>query len=591
MTAAAGHADAAPAEADNGRHFGATGVALLALGVGILTGFGAAGLRALMSLFHNLFFLGELSLTYAAEAFDPVSPWGPWVILAPVIGGLAVVWLVQRFAPEARGTGVAEVMDAVYYRHGRIRPVVVLVKSLASALSIGSGASVGREGPIIQIGSGIGSSVGQFLKLTSWQTITLVAAGAGAGIAATFNTPLGAVMFAVELILPEVSSRTFLPVVLATGAATLVGWVFFGVAPAFLVPLAEASHPPAATSITLLPMYVALGFLCGLAATAFIRLLEHMEHTFPRLSDNPYIQNFVGMLGVGVLIYTLYVLAGEYYVSGVGYATIQGFFTGEVSGIGLLLVLFVAKLVATTVSLGAGASGGIFSPSLFLGVTLGGAFGGGVALLWPGLVANPMEFGVLGMAGVVGGATGAAMTAILMIFEMTQDYNAIVPAIVTVACAIGLRRALCEENIYTARLARRGHHIPKSRHTNLFFIRHAREFQHRIAGVVTAEEAEQGRIPKPEYREGYFLVTRGRRIAGLLPATVSYAEGTPARPIRDFVVVRDDDFVRDVIRRIQRRNRHYALIVHGGGVPRADNVTGVITRTELGTAFLDQWAD
>src|SRR5277367_5028236 len=208
----------------------------LALVTGLITGFGAIFFRALIAAIHNLFFLGTFSIHYDANVFTPAGPWGALIILAPVIGGLVVTALVTNFAPEARGHGVPEVMDAIYYREGVIRPIVAAVKSLASAFSIGSGASVGREGPIIQIGASLGSTIGQLIPMAVWQRITLVAAGAGAGIAATFNTPIGGVMFAVELMLPEVSVRTFLPVALATGTATFVARQWLGLTPAFAVP-------------------------------------------------------------------------------------------------------------------------------------------------------------------------------------------------------------------------------------------------------------------------------------------------------------------------------------------------------------------
>ncbi|MFZ0776271.1 MAG: chloride channel protein, partial [Xanthobacteraceae bacterium] len=192
----------------------------LALITGLITGFGAIFFRGLIAAIHNLFFLGTFSVHYDANIFTAAGPWGPFIILAPIIGGMVVTALVTNFAPEARGHGVPEVMDAIYYKEGVIRPVVAVIKSLASALSIGTGAAVGREGPIIQIGSAIGSTLGQIVRMAPWQRITLVAAGAGAGIAATFNTPIGGVMFAIELMMPELSARTFLPVALATGTAT-----------------------------------------------------------------------------------------------------------------------------------------------------------------------------------------------------------------------------------------------------------------------------------------------------------------------------------------------------------------------------------
>src|ERR1700747_1983987 len=227
------------------RTMGLFALSLLAIGVGIVTGVGAVGFRALIGLIHNVFYFGRLSAVYDANVLEPASPWGAGIVLVPVIGGLAVTFLVSKFAPEARGHGVPEVMDAIFYREGRIRPVVAAVKSLASALSIGTGAAVGREGPIIQIGASLGSTLGQLIRMDTWQRITLVAAGAGAGIAATFNTPLGGVMFAVELMMPELSARTFLPVALATGTATFIGRIYFGIHPAFAIPteLLTSQHP------------------------------------------------------------------------------------------------------------------------------------------------------------------------------------------------------------------------------------------------------------------------------------------------------------------------------------------------------------
>ncbi len=201
-------------------------LALLALVVGVVTGIGAVVFRDLIGLVHNVFFLGQFSFAYNARLFTPTNPWGPLVILVPVIGSLGVTWIVSTFAPEAKGHGVPEVMDAIYYQQGVIRPVVAVVKSIASALAIGTGAAVGREGPIIQIGSALGSTLGQVIRMQAGQRITLVAAGAGAGIAATFNTPIGGVLFATELMLPEISVNTFLPVALATGTATAVIWLF-----------------------------------------------------------------------------------------------------------------------------------------------------------------------------------------------------------------------------------------------------------------------------------------------------------------------------------------------------------------------------
>ena len=235
---------------------------------------------------------------------------------------IGVTFIVSTFAPEAKGHGVPEVMDAIYYQRGVIRPIVAVAKSLASALAIGSGAAVGREGPIIQIGSALGSTLGQIIRMSMGQRIILVAAGAGAGIAATFNTPIGGVLFATELMLPEISVNTFLPVALATGTATFIGRLFFGTQPAFSVPNDLLTLPSEPSSALILLLYVALGAIVGVAAALFVRGLHWAEDAFDKVPGR-YFRHILGMLLVGLLIYALMRWGGHYYVEGVGYATIQ----------------------------------------------------------------------------------------------------------------------------------------------------------------------------------------------------------------------------------------------------------------------------
>jgi len=445
-------ARAAGSQTEGAEHrLGLLALCALALIVGVATGFGAVVLRDLIGLVHNAFYNGTFSYHYDANLLEPPSRFGAFVALSPILGGLVVVFLVLRFAPEAKGHGVPEVMDSVFYKRGDIRWQVAIIKSLASALSIGSGAAVGREGPIIQIGAAIGSTFGRMIRLSTWQKITLLAAGAGAGIAATFNTPLGGVLFALEILLPEVSNRTFLPVVVATGAATTIGRWLIGPDPAFAVPefqftLAQAIQGDAAIA------FVLLGVLCGVAAWAFIRLLVVMEDGFPKLPGGPYVQNLVGMAAIGLAMVALTRLFGHSYIDGVGYSVIQSILSGGMEAIGLMALLFGLKLLATTVSLGCGASGGIFSPSLYLGATLGGGFAALAHLAFPHIGMTIPSAAIVGMAAMVGAATGGVMTAIVMIFEMTRDYAIIVPVIVAVAIAAGVRRALINETIYTIKL-------------------------------------------------------------------------------------------------------------------------------------------
>ena len=433
----------------------------LALIVGVMTGVGAVALRWLIGFFHNAFYNGTFSIWYDANISEGPSRFGNWVWLSPVLGGLVVVFLVERFAPEAKGHGVPEVMDAVFYKRGNIRGLVAVIKSLASALSIGSGAAVGREGPIIQIGAALGSAFSQAIGLSTGQKITLLAAGAGAGIAATFNTPLGGVLFALEILLPEVSNRTFLPVVIATGAATSLGRSVLGPAPAFSVP--EIRFPPPETfGLEGAIAFLALGILCGLASWAFIRLLVVMEDGFPKLPGNAYTQNALGMAIIGLMMVVLTHAFGHPYVDGVGYSVIQSILDKNMTSAGLLALLFALKLLATTISLGCGASGGIFSPSLYLGATLGAAFATLASPLLPHSGLTLPSAAIVGMAAMVGAGTGGVMTAIVMIFEMTRDYTIIVPLMISNLIAFFISYRLQHEPIYEALAYQDGVHLPTS---------------------------------------------------------------------------------------------------------------------------------
>jgi chloride channel protein, CIC family len=563
-------------------------VCFLALTVGIIGGLGAVVFRALIAFVHNLLFLGHISFFYDSSIFTAPPPWGWLVILVPVIGGLGVTFIVTNFAPEAKGHGVPEVMDAIYYNRGVIRPVVAVAKSLASALSIGSGAAVGREGPIIQIGSAFGSTLGQWIRMSMGQRVILVAAGAGAGIAATFNTPIGGVLFATELMMPEISVNTFLPVAIATGTATFIGRLFFGDTPAFNVPAQLSALPTEWNSVVILLAYLALGAVIGVAAAVFVRGLHAFEDLFDEIPGN-YFRHTLGMLLVGALIYALMRWGGHYYVEGVGYATIQAALTNQLGGAWFLLLLYVCKLLATSLSLGSGSSGGIFSPSLFMGATLGGAFGGLVHTLLPGIPVSIPAFAMVGMGTMVGAGTGAAMTSVAMVFEMTRDYNIVLPTVLAVAIGLGVRRLLSRENIYTMKLYRRGHPIPKALHANMFLVRAAKDVMDEKFLMVDAEQSFEDFLRMSEGSVGmrHVVVTRGNLISGVLRVNTSLRQTVSAAAAdvkmgvlaqRNYTVVRKDAAVFDVIRRMWRRGSAMGVVVDTQKLPRKDNVVGVITK-------------
>jgi len=574
-------------------------LSLLALGLGIVTGVGAVLFRDLIGLVHNLLFAGRFSLHYDANVFTAPAPWGAFVILVPILGAVAVTFLVSNFAPEARGHGVPEVMDAIYYKGGVIRPVVALVKSLASAIAIGSGASVGREGPIIQIGSALGSTLGQIVRMPVGQRIALVAAGAGAGIASTFNTPIGGVMFAIELMLPEVSAETFLPVAIATGTATFVGRWFFGDTPAFHVPPIQAM-PINSSALVVLLLFAVLGGVTGVAAAGFIRALNMAEDLFDLIKQR-YLRHMLGMLILGVLMYVLLRTLGQYYIDGVGYATVQAILAGQLATFWLLGLLFVCKVLATSLSLGSGSSGGIFSPSLFMGAALGGGFAALLNLAGIPIPLSVPAFAIVGMGAMVGGATGAVMTAVTMIFEMTLDYSIIMPMIVAVAMSTGARRVLSRETIYTLKLVRRGRSIPKARHANMFLVRKAREVMDTDIQVLPAEQSFDDYLRQPEHagRLRHVVVTENEHLYGVIRVNTglrrgleSATTGVRLRDVasRNFTVVSEEVTAYEVIRRMWRKKAIMAVVVRGSGIPRASDVVGVITKEHVADSVADSIA-
>ena len=583
-------------EIKKGKPLGLLGFSILSVFIGLIAGLGAAAFRGMIAFFHNLLFLGKFSLIYDANVHTPLSPWGPFVILVPVVGAFVVAFLVKNFAPEAKGHGVPEVMDAIYYNKGIIRPVVALIKSIASAISIGSGGAIGREGPIIQIGSSFGSSMGQIFKMPVWQRITLIAAGAGGGIAATFNTPIGGVLFAVEIMLHEVSARTLIPVAISTATATYLGRFFFGSYPSFVIPSLQTSyfhlmHP------LVLPSYVGLGLLMGISSALFIRSIYGFEDFFDNhVWGNYYSRHMTGMFLVGIVMYILMATRGHYYIEGVGYSTIQNILTGALSSPYLIIVLFALKLLATSLTLGSGASGGIFSPALFMGATLGGAYGNVLHRLLPGLAISPPAFAVAGMAGMVGGATGAAMAAIVMIFEMTLDYNVIIPMTITVALSYGMRKSLCNESIYTLKLARRGHYMPEALQTHFHQLKRAKDIMDTNFGEVRASSSpeEYARIASEQVSLSLFLVEEKDRVIGILRReTAIDCMGQSIKTCtlqeiadKDFVNVSEEATLFYVLARMRSDRASVALVTKTEDLVSPADVKGTITRHQIGDAMM-----
>ena len=365
------------------------------------------------------------------------------IMLAPAVGGLILGPLVHYLAPEAEGHGVPEVIEAVMLRGGRIRKRVAAVKSLASALTIGTGGSVGREGPIVQIGAAVGSAVGQILRLPSEQIKTLAACGAGAGIAAVFNAPIAGAFFALEVVTGNFAMPSFSPVILSSVMATVVSRAYFGDYPAFIV------QPYKLESVYEIPIFVGLGVACGVVGVMFVWIMDRMETLAPRLSIPKMWRPAAGGLLLGAMLIYLPDLYG------VGYGTMDGALSGKISW-KLLALLLPIKMIATSLTLSSGGSGGVFLPSLYIGAVAGGLFGTAAHSVLPTLTASSGAYALVGMAGVLAAATHSPITAMILLFEVAGDYEIMLPVMIVVTLSTMVCRALREDSLYSAALSRRG---------------------------------------------------------------------------------------------------------------------------------------
>lgn len=432
-------------------------IVVIAVVIGLLSGFGAVGIQFLIDNFETLF--------WGVKDFPPDYIYSlPFYtkILIPAAGGLAVGAMVYYFAREAKGHGVPEVMQAIALKNGVIRPRVALVKMLASSLCIGSGGSVGREGPVIQIGSAFGSALGQFFRVNPQRLKTFVACGASGGIAAAFNAPVAGALFSVEVILGDFGVAQFSPIVISSVVATVVSRSMLGNYPAFQVPKYELISPYE------LGFYAILGLIAGLCALLYIKVLYFLEDYFENLKIHEVIKTGIGGMIVGMI--GLFVPE----IFGVGYHTMDSAmhetmatpFGNNYLWLFMLILVFV-KILATSISLGSGGSGGIFAPSLFIGTMAGGSFGELIHKLFPAITAHPGAYALVGMGALVAGTTHAPITAILIIFEMTGDYKIILPLMITCVIATLLSIKIQKESIYTLKLVRRGIDLYQGREVNV----------------------------------------------------------------------------------------------------------------------------
>jgi CIC family chloride channel protein len=552
---AATGAQVAPIASGEPAQFRMVLMSFMAGGIGLLAGGIAYLLYKLIGLFTNFFFYHRFSTAFVSPRLTQL---GAWVIVIPVIGGIIVGFMAKYGSSKIKGHGIPEAMEAVMMNRSRIEPRVAILKPISAAIAIGTGGPFGAEGPIIQTGGAMGSLVGQIFHTTASERKVLLACGAAAGMSATFNTPIAGVILAIELLLFEFKARSFIPLVIASTLATAVHMQLLGAGPMFKVAAMDFGIPRA------LPFYLLLGIVCGLAAVGFSKLLYWTEDQFEKLPIDELWWPAIGALGLGIIGYFVP------RVFGVGYDTIGDILNANLAW-KLLLLVMVAKAAALVISLGSGTSGGLLAPMFMSSAALGGVFALGIDRLYPAANLSAGAFALVAMGAVFGAASRATFAFIIFAFEITRDYNSVLPLMLVSVIADGIAMLLMPRaSIMTEKLARRGLHIHQEYEADV--LQQVRVSETMDPDVPTLPQemtvrdlADRIARGEPEVRkhQGMFVLDSHGKLAGVITRgdVVRALDRDPAGAMtvldagtRNVVVTYPDEMLHDASVKILRNN-------------------------------------
>ncbi|MFQ5871372.1 MAG: chloride channel protein [Candidatus Geothermarchaeales archaeon] len=547
-------------------------VVVLSVIAGVAGGLGAVVFRYAIDLVSTVFQEGVLN----AVSYE-VGGLNVGIALLPLVGGLIVGVVVFTFAPETKGHGVPEVMEAVHLKAGEVRSRVAVVKILASAVTIGSGGSAGREGPIAQIGSSVGSILGRVSALPREARRTLVISGLAAGIGGTFNAPLGGALFALEVVYPSTRKLHVIPVFLASIVGTAVAQEFLGVRPAFSVPAFTIANPME------LVLFLPLGLAFGLLAALWVSFFYKVEDLFDALPLNPRVKPAIGGFLTGLI--GLHFLGSG--LMGVGYEGIEGAVAGEIT-LAFLLVLGALKMLTTSLTIGSGGSGGIFAPSLFIGVMFGTVFGVVYNQLVPGLSEQPFVYGLAGMGALFAASAKAPITSIVIVSEMFDNSHLLPPLMISVAASYVVSSYFLRgSSIYTLKLERRGIKITKIEVLlGLVSVEEVMTPARRIVHVSPETPASQMEELMWEHHHMGYPVLEDGRLVGMvtfhdlreIPEEMQDETAVGEVSSKDVVVTYPDDTAWDALHEMNQAGVGRLPVVRRD---RPDELLGIISRSDI----------
>lgn len=534
----------------------------------------AQGLTRLIGLITNLAFYGRFSTAFVSPASHHL---GLWVIVIPVLGGL-VVGLMARYGSKAiRGHGIPEAMEQVLFNESRVPPRITFLKPLSAAISIGTGGPFGAEGPIIATGSALGSLLGQLTKTTSDERKTLLAAGAAAGMAATFGSPVSAVLLAIELLLFEYQARSFIPVAVASTIAAGIRTAFSGSAPIFAMP------PLSPPSLPALFGYVVLGAVIGVAAVWVTRAIYAIEDGFERLPLDWMWWPAIGGLAVGIVGYFAPLTMG------VGYDNIENILSGSITGTALFALL-VLKFISWSISLGSGTSGGTLAPLFTFGGAIGALLGSAGAEFLPAMGMDSGTAALVGMAAIFAGASQALLTSVVFAFETTLQPYCLLPLLGGCSMSYLVARLMMKNSIMTEKIARRGLRISTDYSADMLASVLVRDTASSAAVCLRDDQTVAdvrlwlaSRQPGSTHT-GYPVLNDERKIVGVITRKDLNAVGIDpltslAKLInRSPVFIAENATVREAIDLMATEGVGRLPVVEQ---ERPDHVTGIVTRSDL----------